>query len=349
MAQPLFMLLKKLHPRTAIDAVAPAHVAPVLARMPEIDKVHATNFAHRKLHLWQRWQLANDLREIGYQSVYVLPNSAKSALIPWLAGIRLRIGYHGEQRYGLLNVRHHKLRSKERTPMVLHYAALAYAPGAPKPTGLPTPHLEADPNEAINLLDRLALDTRIPLIAFCPGAEHGSAKRWPAEHFGALAQLVRHAFPYTQIIVLGSAKEAPIGQAIVQQAPFVRNLCGQTTLGEACDLIARTQVVVTNDSGLMHVSAALRRPLIALYGSSDPRHTPPLSDTAKIEWLHLECSPCFKRECPLGHLNCLRELSPERIFEQLRNMLHLDQPPTASPTASSGNIFEPTQRVVADH
>ncbi len=349
MAQALFTLLKKLHPRLIIDALAPAHVAPVLARMPEIDQIHTTDFAHGKLHLWRRWQLANDLRDIGYQSAYILPNSAKSALIPWLAGIRLRIGYHGEQRYGLLNVRHHKPRSKERLPMVEHYAALAYAPGSPKPISVPTPHLEADPNEAIRLLHRFALDTRMPLIVFCPGAEHGSAKRWPAEHFATLAQLVRRAFPYTQIIALGTAKEAPLAQAIVKQAPFVRNLCGQTALGEACALIARAQTVVCNDSGLMHVAAALRRPLIALYGSSDPRHTPPLSHTAKIEWLHLECSPCFKRECPLGHLNCLRELSPERVFEQLRNMLHVNQPSTASPTAFSGNIFEPTQSTVADH
>jgi heptosyltransferase-2 len=264
------------------------------------------------------------LREHGYDAAYVLPNSLKSALIPWLAGIRLRIGYTGEGRVGLLNVRHPNPSKTERGPMAQHYAALAYAPGANVPdlgARLPMPRLEADPNESVRVSARFHLDTRVPLLVFCPGAEYGSAKRWPAEHFAALARMVGQSFPYTQIVALGSNKDAPLAQAIAEQAPNVRNLCGQTALGEACALIARSGAVVSNDSGLMHVAAALRRPLVAIYGSSDPRHTPPLSDFAKVQWLHLECSPCFARECPLGHLRCLRELSPEQVFADLRAML----------------------------
>ncbi|RKP49080.1 lipopolysaccharide heptosyltransferase II [Trinickia fusca] len=324
MAQPLFALLKQLHPRIVIDAVAPTWVAPVLERMPEIHDVHATDLAHGKLQLLRRWQLASDLREVGYDAAYVLPNSLKSALIPWLAGIRLRIGYSGESRYGLLNVRHANPRKDERGPMAAHYAALAYAPGANVPdleTRLPMPRLEADPNESARVSTRFHLDTRVPLVVFCPGAEYGSAKRWPPEHFAALAQMIGQSFPYTQIVALGSNKDAPLAQAIVERAPQVRNLCGQTSLGEACALISRAGAVVSNDSGLMHVAAALRRPLVAVFGSSDPRHTPPLSDLAKVQWLHLECSPCFARECPLGHLKCLRDLSAEQVFGDLRGML----------------------------
>jgi heptosyltransferase-2 len=324
MAQPLFALLKKLNPRLAIDAVAPSWVAPVLERMPEIREVYATDLAHGKLQMLRRWQLASDLRELDYDAAYVLPNSLKSALIPWLAGIRLRIGYTGESRYGLLNVRHANPGKDERAPMAGHYAALAYAPGAKVPNlpeSLPMPRLEADLNEGSRVSARFNLDARVPLVVFCPGAEYGPAKRWPPEHFAALAQIVGQSFPYTQIVALGSPKDAPIAQAIAERAPNVRNLCGQTSLGEACALIARASAVVTNDSGLMHVAAALRRPLVAVFGSTDPRHTPPLSELAKVQWLHLECSPCFARECPLGHLNCLRHLSAEQVFGDLRGML----------------------------
>ncbi len=324
MAQPLFALLKKLHPRIVIDAVAPGWVAPVLERMPEIRDVHATDLAHGKLQLLRRWQLAGDLREVGYDAVYVLPNSLKSALIPWLAGIPLRVGYTGENRYGLLNVRHANPPRTERPSMVEHYAALAYAPGAKLDEamkGLPLPRLEADLNETARVSARFNLDMRKPLLVLCPGAEYGPAKRWPPEHFAALAQSVSQSFPYTQIVALGSPKDQPIAQEIADRAPVVRNLCGQTSLSEACALIARANAVVTNDSGLMHVAAALRRPLVALYGSTDPRHTPPLSDLARVQWLHLECSPCFARECPLGHLKCLRELSPEQVFADVRMML----------------------------
>jgi heptosyltransferase II len=332
MAQPLFSLLKKLHPRIVIDAVAPAWVAPVLERMPEIHDVYATDLAHGKLQMLRRWQLASDLRDVGYDAAYVLPNSFKSALIPWMAGINLRVGYTGESRYGVLNVRHANPAKDQRPPMVSQYAALAYAPGAKLPwlqenatVPMPVPRLDADLNEAARVSTRFNLDTRAPLVVFCPGAEYGPAKRWPPEHFAALAQFIAQSFPYARIVALGSPKDSPLAQAIADRAPNVRNLCGQTSLGEACALISRASAVVTNDSGLMHVAAALRRPLVAVFGSTDPRHTPPLSDLAKVQWLHLECSPCFARECPLGHMNCLRELGAEQVFGDLRGMLMMQR------------------------
>lgn len=321
MAQPLFTLLKKLHPRMTLDVIAPASVAPVLERMPEVNEVRSTDLAHGRLQLLNRRHVAQDLRDVGYDAAYVLPNSLKSALIPWLAGIRLRIGYRGEYRYGLLNVIHAPPSKTDRPPMVAHYAALAYAPGALLPETLPVPRLESDLNEGSRVSHRFTLDTRVPLVVFCPGAEYGPAKRWPPEHFATLAKLIRQSFPYAQFVALGGPKDMPVAQAIVDGAPFVRNLCGQTALGEACALIGRAALVVSNDSGLMHVAAALRRPLVAVYGSTDPRHTPPLSDNAQVQWLHLACSPCFARECPLGHLNCLRQLAPEQVFESARQQL----------------------------
>jgi heptosyltransferase-2 len=289
--------------------------------MPEIRDVYATPFHHGELQLWSRWQLASDLHDVGYDAAYVLPNSLKSALVPWLAHIPLRIGYQGEHRFGLLNVTHANPPRSKRPPMVAHYAALAWAPGAKLPDDLGAPRLEVAVHESVRACARFHLDARVPLLAFCPGAEYGPAKRWPAEYFAMLAGMVEQMFPYTQIVVLGTAKDAPLAQIITQRTSNAHDLCGQTSLGEACALIAHASAIVTNDSGLMHVGAALGRPLVALYGSTDPRHTPPLTPQAKVQWLHLDCSPCFKRECPLGHLDCLRKISVEQVFDDLRAML----------------------------
>jgi heptosyltransferase II len=320
MAQPLFILLKKQYPRLVIDVVAPPWVAPVIECMPEINHVHAAQLRHGRVQLWQRWRLASTLRK-RYDAAYILPNSFKSALLPWFSSIRQRIGYQGEHRYGLLNVRHANPSKRCRPPMRRHYAALAFAPSASLPDDLPVPRLKISQNEAAQVLKRFQIEVHVPRVVFCPGAEFGEAKRWPAGHFARLAQLIISAFPETHIVLLGTAKDQSIGDHMTVQRSKVHNLCGKTALNDACALISQASVVVSNDSGLMHVAAALDRPLIALYGSSDPRHTPPLSDRAQIQWLHLACSPCFARTCPLGHLNCLQTLHPEQVFEPLREIL----------------------------
>jgi heptosyltransferase-2 len=321
MAQPLFAQLKARHPRAQIHAIAPKWVAPVLARMPEIARVLPTDLAHGKLQLGSRTMFAQQLKNETFDAAYVLPNSFKSALIPWLAGIPLRIGYKGESRLGVLNVRYPNPPKAERPPMVQHYAALAFKPGAKLPDTLPDPKLNVDVQRVAATSAKFGIPGNARLIAFCPGAEYGPAKRWPAEHFAELAQMLRRSFPYAQIVALGSGKDRETADAIVERAPFVRNLCGETSLDEAIELLARAEAAICNDSGLMHVTAALGRPQVAVFGSSDPRHTPPLSPAASIMWLHLECSPCFARECPLGHLRCLRDIGPEMVFHELRRLL----------------------------
>ncbi|KFX28160.1 lipopolysaccharide heptosyltransferase II [Ralstonia solanacearum] len=321
MAQPLFAQIKARHPRAQIHAIAPKWVAPVLARMPEIARVLPTELAHGKLQLGSRTLFAQQLKGESFDAAYVLPNSFKSALIPWLAAIPLRIGYKGESRLGVLNVRYPNPPKRERPPMVQHYAALAFKPGAKLPETLPDPHLQVDLQRVAATSAKFGIPGNARLIAFCPGAEYGPAKRWPAEHFAELAQMLRRSFPYAHIVTLGSAKDRETAEAIVGRAPFVRNLCGETSLDEAIELLARAEAAICNDSGLMHVTAALGRPQVAVFGSSDPRHTPPLSPAASIMWLHLECSPCFARECPLGHLRCLRDIGPEMVFHELRRLL----------------------------
>lgn len=317
-AQPLFMRLRERYPQARIDVLAPPWVAAVLHAMPEVDGDVINNpFAHGQLRLRERWALARQLKARGYDAAYVLPNSLKSALIPFFAGIARRVGFTGESRYGLINVRH-TLDEKALPLQVERYAVLAETPGAPLPQPLPQPRLQLDSSRAALTLTKLGLSGSPAPVVFCPGAEYGPAKRWPEQHFADLAQrLAKQGIP---VWLLGSKKDAPVGEEIVRlSVGAARNLCGVTDLEQALDIISIARHVVTNDSGLMHVAAALGTPLTALFGSSSPEYTPPLSDKAHTIWLHLECSPCFERECPLGHLNCLRGITAERVAATLSN------------------------------
>ena len=312
MAQPMFARLHARFPGLQLDALAPRWVAPVLQRMGEISEIVDSPFGHGQLSLKPRWRLARELAARNYDAVYVLPNSLKSALVPFMAGIPRRIGFIGESRYGLINVRH--TLDKAALPlMVERFAQLAEAPGAALPKPIFYPKIRSTAADQLKTLTELGLDRPARIVAFCPGAEYGPAKRWPAAHFASLAKsLAERGYA---IWLFGSPKDHAVAEEISQLAPgLCRNLCGATSLGQAVDLLAMTDLVVCNDSGLMHVAAALNRPLVTLYGSSSPGFTPPLSDQADILSLNLDCSPCYKRECPLGHLDCLNKLTPERAL-----------------------------------
>jgi heptosyltransferase II len=301
MCQPLLARLRAKSPGVRIDVLAPSWVAPVFRRMPEVAGVIETAFAHGRLRLGERWRLARTLRALGYDQAIVLPNSFKSALVPFFADIPLRSGYVGESRYGLLNLLYRKQPGRE--PMALHYARLSEKPGATVPGPLPDPRLAADPAAVEATRRKFGLEARYAVL--CPGAEYGPAKRWP--YFAELSRKLD-----LPVVALGSAKEREQCAGI-----FGRNLAGETSLDEAIDVLAGAALVVSNDSGLMHVTAALGRPQVALYGSSSPKHTPPLSAQARVLWLELECSPCYARECPLGHFRCMKELSVERVLAEL--------------------------------
>jgi heptosyltransferase-2 len=319
LAQPLFKRLHEQHPGLILDAFAPAWAAPVLARMGEVHRVITNPFAHGEFNLAGRWRVGRELGREGYDTAIVLPNSWKSALLPFFAGIPQRIGFLGESRHILLN-RIHRYDAAALPQLASRYALLAEAVGTTAPAPLAAPHLDVDAQSVRATLSALGLaDTPAP-IAFCPGAEYGPAKRWPAAHFAELARRLAAAdFP---VWIVGSAKDAPIGTEIEQlSGGAARNLCGRTDLAQAIDLLSCARLVVSNDSGLMHVAAALQRPLVALYGSSSPTYTPPLSQQARILSLGLECSPCFKRECPLGHFKCLNDLSPRMVLDAAKEAL----------------------------
>jgi heptosyltransferase-2 len=315
LAQPLLARLRQKHPGVLIDALAPGWTAPVLRRMPEIADVIDAPFGHGELALAARWRLGRALRARGYDEAIVLPNTFKSALIPFFAGIPLRTGFVGELRYGLLN-RVHLLDEHALPLMAERYAQLAEAPGTPPFRPLPEGSLSVDQTNLAAALERLGLARGKPVVAFCPGAEYGPAKRWPARYFAELAKKL--AAQGRVVWLFGSDKDKEIGEEIVRfSAGAATNLCGKTDLASAIDLLSLAEVVVSNDSGLMHVAASVGRPVVALYGSSSPEHTPPLSKIARVVRTGIDCSPCYARECPLGHFKCMNELAPDRVIEEI--------------------------------
>ena len=221
----------------------------------------------------------------------------------------------GEMRYGLLN-RVHRLDEKALPLMAERYAQLAEKPGTMPALPLPQTRLAVDEANLVLDLRRLGLSRAKPIAAFCPGAEYGPSKRWPARHFAALARKL--AAQGYAVWLFGSEKDRAIGEEIAAaSAGGATNLCGRTDLASAIDLLSLAEVVVSNDSGLMHVAAGVGRPVVALYGSSSPEHTPPLARSHRIVRTGIECSPCFARECPLGHFKCMNELAPERVMEEI--------------------------------
>lgn len=317
--QPMLMRLKQRHTDCRIDVLAPAWTAGLLDALPEVNQSIVNPFPHGTLQLKARYRLGVELRAAHYDQVIVLPNSLKSALTPFFARIPLRTGFVGEMRHGLLNDAR-KLDKSELPLMVERFAQLAEERDAKIPRPLANPQLSISTNQVDATLIKLSLSLAQPVAIFCPGAEYGPAKRWPGSYFADIANRL-HAKGYA-IWLIGSAKDHGIAEKIASNSPAL-NLCGQTDLSDALALLSIAQLVISNDSGLMHLAAALDRPLIALFGSSSPQFTPPLSSAAAIVKLDLECSPCFKRVCPLGHFNCMNQLTPELVWEKIQRILRI--------------------------
>jgi heptosyltransferase-2 len=317
--QPMLMRLKQLHPDCHLDVLAPPWTTGLLRAMPEVSRVITNPFPHGSLQLGTRYQLGKQLRETQYERAIVLPNSLKSALVPFFARIPVRTGFVGETRYGLLNDAR-RLDKTQLPLMVERFAQLAETADGKIPRPLPNPKLDVSATQRIETLNKLGLTLDKPVAVFCPGAEYGPAKRWPVTYFAELAQRLRGE-GYA-VWLIGSNKDREQAEKIVAlDNAECRNLCGHTDLSDAIALLACAQLVVSNDSGLMHLSAALDRPMLALFGSSSPQFTPPLSSNAHVIQLNLKCSPCFKRECPLGHFNCMMQLTPDLVWEQFKQHL----------------------------
>ncbi len=329
MSQSLYIELKKRHPEAIIDVLAPAWCAPILARMPQIHTSFEMPVGHGEFNLTGRWKIGRKLARNNYTHAYILPNSAKSSLIPFFAGIKHRTGWKGEMRYGLLN----DLRPDKRIfqYMVERYVALASTKQSMlDEVNLATcaqPRLNIDLANQKKLRQQLNLTSERPIISLCPGAEFGPSKRWPDQYY---AQLANHLIAEgNQVWLFGSQKDQTVTQAIYhnltkENQTFCFDLAGKTALIDVIDLIACSQTVFCNDSGLMHVAAAAGCKIVAIYGSTSPRYTPPLTDKAVIVQKELECRPCFKRECPLGHMDCLNQLYVDDVIAEYHHNILSD-------------------------
>jgi heptosyltransferase-2 len=314
MSEPLLRALAARGDQLTVAALP--WVAPVYHAMPQVAEVISLPFAHGRLDWSARRRVAAGLRG-RFDTAYVLPNSLKAALIPFFAGIKTRIGYHGEGRYGLLNRR--LPNPPGRPPMVAFYRALSGAAPAED-----EPRLSFTAARLQEATDKVELQLQQYWV-FAPGAEYGPAKCWPASRYAELARGLhaRHGLP---VALLGSGKEAALCEEIAAAAPGAcRVLAGKTSLIDAMALIAGSRGVVSNDSGLMHVAAAFRIPQVAVFGSTSPEHTPPLSPRARVLWLkeelQLDCAPCFDRVCRFGHTRCLTGVPPQRVHAALDDAL----------------------------
>jgi len=315
MAQSLFITLKQQYPDCVIDVLAPAWSLPVLKRMPEVNKGIPADVSHGEFSFFKRRRLGNSLRKENYTNAIVIPRSWKSALIPYFAGIPVRTGYLGEVRYGLLNdVR--RLDKQVLKQTVERYVAHAWPNNLNEPPQIPYPRLLVDKAQQSKIIVQFGLKLDKPVICIMPGAEYGPAKQWPLEYYKSLTEKLLADGSY--VWVVGSVKDRVAGEAIAGENTAV-NLCGKTQLVDVIDLLACARAVVSNDSGLMHVAAAVGVDVNVIYGSSTPDYTPPLSSEEKrhIFYLNLDCSPCFKRECPLGHTECLYKIRTDDVYESL--------------------------------
>jgi heptosyltransferase-2 len=320
MAHALLRVLAEDDAALHLEVVAPPATAPLFERMAEVAAVHLLDVGHGELGLRRRFRLGRRLAGLGFERAIVLPNSFKSALVALFAGIPRRTGFVGEARRGFLNDAR-RLDADDLPRMVDRFVALARETGAPfRPA--PRPLLVRDADAAAGLRSRLGLAGDGPVLACAPGAEYGPAKRWPAAHFATL--LARRLPVGGAAWLLGGPGDAEITARIRAALPAdaaVHDLAGRTTLTEAIDLLGEADAVVTNDSGLMHVACALERPVLALYGSTSTVFTPPLGKRVRTLSLDLACAPCFRRECPLGHLACLRDLTPDAVNAALDELL----------------------------
>ena len=319
MSQALYRALKQTNPHTKICVLARSALRPLLERMPEVDDILNSDFGHGELRLSERKQFGINLQDGNFNRAFILPLSFKSALIPWHAKIPNRIGWRGEWR-NILLTDCRKLNKKAYPLMVQRFIGLAYPESAQPPDNLFYPKLlPKQPNQDLKL-SRTNLSSKQSLLAICPGAEFGKSKQWPAEYFAEVVnRVLRKGW---RVWIFGSSNDRSVADLILGKIERdLRDSCidlvGKTDLSEAIDLLSLVSVVLSNDSGLMHVAAALGKNVIGLYGSTSPDFTPPLSNSKKLIFTDIECRPCFERECRFGHLRCLTEIKPERVLDAI--------------------------------
>jgi heptosyltransferase-2 len=303
-------LLQARFPNSPIDVLTTAMDAPLLDYMPGVRKGIVWDLPRKRLALAQHRALADRLRGETYARTLVMPRTWKSALAPFLAGIPERTGFAGEVRFGLLN----DLRWGERAlpRMIDRCVALALPKGAALPKDYPLPQLEVPDTEIAAWRQRLGLNESGRIAAFAPGAV-GPSKRWPAEYYAEAAK--RLAAQGFAIWVLGGPGETGLAVEIGAGTNNIRDLTGPD-LRNAILALAAADVAVSNDSGLLHVAAALGTPSVGIFGPTSPWHWAPLNPLAAVieTTTEVTCRPCHKPTCRYGHHRCMREIPAERVI-----------------------------------
>lgn len=327
MAQALFKTLLQINPDATIDVMAPTWSLSVLERMPEVTNKIELAIPHGKLWLLKRYKLAKNLQQNNYTRAIVLTNSWKSALIPWFAKIKKRTGWIGELRFGLINdIRY--LNKKKYISMVSRYIALAYPANYKLPNSILnailsceiTPKLIIDQANLIVLKNKFNINNSLsksPILALCIDAAFGVAKCWPEEYYISLAE---HKIKQNwQVWIFGTKPNLVINNS----SNLIFNFSGKTSLIDTIDLLSLVDVIVCNDSGLMHIAASFNKKIIAIYGPTSSEFTPPIADCVKIVNKNLKCSPCFARTCPLGHHKCMKEITVTSIANEIDQIYNL--------------------------
>lgn len=324
MGHSLVQVVAARWPGEPIDVLAPSWARPLLARMPEVRGVLEAPDGHGRLDMIALFGVVREARRRSFRRAIVTRRSFKAALVPWLAGVPTRTGTRGESRYWLVNDRR-AVDATSHPRSVVRLAVLGMPAGArPALDEVPWPRLRVDHARGRDVEARVGWTGGGPLVVLAPGAAFGPAKRWPLERWTELAK--RLADGGHGVVVVGGASERAEGRDLAMAHPRVVDLTGRTSLDQVLDLMARSDVVVSNDSGLMHVAAASGARVVAIFGSSSPINTPPLSPTATVFWRALACSPCFERECPLGprdgHLDCLRGIGVDEVLSAITGNSH---------------------------
>ena len=310
-AQSLYKRIKQLDATAIIDVIVPKYLHGLIKRMPEIRDTIDMPLIHKQLGLRERRRIGLKLSG-RYSQAIILTRSLKAALIPWFAEIPIRSGFRGEMRYGLVN----DMRQLNRDTMPRLVDRFVYL-GQPKQTSLAKnitpPCLIVKPTNAQTCMEHLGVDNTLPIIILAPGAAYGPSKQWPARYFAGLAE--HYGNGGYQVWILGSKKDQDICCQITKMANIpIHNLCGRTTLEDSIDLLAQAERVVSNDSGLMHIAAAVGCSVVGIFGATPPEYALPISDRVWYSWANLSCSPCWQRTCCYGHYHCLTQVIPEEVI-----------------------------------
>ncbi|MDO9565355.1 MAG: lipopolysaccharide heptosyltransferase II [Candidatus Desulfaltia sp.] len=322
MTTPAVRAIRKNFPHAEISILTRPWVAPVFESSPYIDNMLIYDDFGKHKGLSGKLRLARELKQYGFDAAILLQNAFEAALIAFFAGIPCRIGYNTDARSFLLT------HSVSCTPRIKKMHQTGYYLDILHGIGLDTDGPGLDlvvakkyQKSAAEILEEHGISRADRLVGINPSATFGPAKQWFPERYAALSDKIQEVFG-AGILLFGGPGDRELGLRISQkmQHPPV-DLCGKTDLGEAIALIKECDLFITNDSGLMHVAAALDVPLIAIFGSTNPVTTGPQSQRSKIVRVPIKCSPCLKPECPEGHLKCMDQIDVEMVFDVAKEIL----------------------------